>query len=467
MKVEKYIDIAAYILSFCFIAAGILVSLNRFWQYEVFYYDFGIFDKAIWSVSRLKPPIIDHLAVGGKWIFADHFSPSIFLLYPFYWLTDRSEMILVAQALIVGLSGIVLYLISKRVLRNKLLALSILTCYFLFVGLQNAVITDFHEITAMTLFLMLTFWAIVYKKFKLYFMFLIIVLGFKESNFLLGTGIGIAVIFLRKEWFRIGVITIGLSLLWGFVSIKVIIPLFSNGIYLYSPSFHGGIIDNIFALFDHPLKQRTLFFSFLSFLFLPFISPAFWFLILQDYGIRFIPQFCCTRWDLGMHYNAQSAVLLAVSSVYGLRFILKKISVKKQYLKIIGIIIILNSVFLFRFVLHGPFLLALNKAFYDHTKDFAFLDNMIKKVPKDAVVMTQNNLATRFTHQEVYLLKKDYKTINPDYILIDNRKGQNANNYFGGSTIESVLTELNKDKRYTIIYNTREQKIFKNINFSL
>ena len=464
IKTEKYSNILAYIISFVFILAGVLVSLNRFWQYEVFYYDFGIFDQAIWNVSRLKPPIIDHLAVGGKWIFADHFSPSIFLLSPLYWLTDRQEMLLVAQAVVVGLSGIVLYWIGKKALKSAALAFSILICYFLFVGLQNAVISDFHETTIMTLFLMLIFWAIIFKKTKLYFTFLLITLGFKESTFLLGAGIGVAVIFLRKDWFKIAVATIAISLIWGYVSIKLVIPLFSNGIYLYAPSFNGGLIDNIFAFIDNPLKQRTLFFSFLSFSFLPLIYPPFWFLILQDYGIRFIPQFCCTRWGLGLHYNAQSAVILAVASIFALKK-LKTIKFTSRFLHFSLIIVIFIAFFLYRFILHGPFALAYNPSFYEHTKDFVFLDTMVAKIPKSAVVMTQNNLATRFTHQKVYLLKHDYKTINPDYILIDNRKGQNANNYFGGSTIESVLAMLKKDKRYTIIYNTDDQKIFKKYNF--
>src|SRR3989338_7619457 len=160
MKVEKYKDVAAYIFSLCFIAAGILVSLNRFWQYEVFYYDFGIFDSAIWSVSRFKPPIIDHLAVGGKWIFADHFNPSIFFLSPLYWFTDKQEIILIAQSVIVGASGFVLYKIGKEVIKNKFLSFSVLVSYFLFVGLQNAIISDFHEVTVSTLPLMLTFWAL-------------------------------------------------------------------------------------------------------------------------------------------------------------------------------------------------------------------------------------------------------------------------------------------------------------------
>ena len=462
MKAEKYVDIVAYIISFCFIAAGVLVSLNRFWQYEAFYIDFGQYDQVLWRISRFQEPIMHHFIHGNINVLGDHVTPTVFLLSPLYWFTERSEIILVAQAIVAGVSGLLLYDIAKHVLKDRLLSLSILVSYFLFEGLQNAVITEFHELTIMTLPLMATIWAFVKNKKKLYFLSLILTLGCKETTFPLGIGIGIALFFLRKDWGKISIATILISIAWGLIAFKVILPYFS-GDYLYGPSLPGGLLEKAYAFVDQPIKRHTLFFSFFSFALLPFFAPAFWIAILQDYAGRFLTEYSTTRWSLGMHYNAQSAVLLAVSSVYGLSFILKKIRIKKQYLNIIGIIIVLNAVFLFRFVLHGPFLLALNKVFYEHTKDFVFLDTMIAKVPKEAVVMTQNNLATRFTHQEVYLLKVDYKTINPDYILIDNRKGQNANNYFGGSNIEAVLARLNKDKRYTIIYNTGDQKIFKKI----
>ena len=176
MKEKKinYIDIAAYILFFCFTVAGIIVSLNRFWQYEVFYIDFGQYDQAIWAISRFQPPMLDHWILGFINIFADHFTPSIFLLAPLYWFTSESIVILIVQAIAVGLSGLVLYSIGNIVLKDKLISIAVISCYYLFVGLQNAVITEFHEITVMTLFLMLTFWAFVKKKRFLYFVFLII-----------------------------------------------------------------------------------------------------------------------------------------------------------------------------------------------------------------------------------------------------------------------------------------------------
>ncbi|OGH14284.1 MAG: hypothetical protein A2687_01510 [Candidatus Levybacteria bacterium RIFCSPHIGHO2_01_FULL_38_26] len=459
---ERYSNYAVIALCALFIAAGILVSLNRYWQYEVSYIDFGKYDQALWSISRFKEPIIDHFVLGKINVFGDHVTPSVFLLSPLYWITDRSEVILIAQAVMVGLSGYLLYDLAKHVLKNKLLSLSILVSYFLFVGLQNAVITEFHELTIMALPLMATIWAYVKNKKILYFLFLLMTLGHKETTFALGIGIGAAIFFLRKDWRKISIATILLSFVWGLVSFNIILPYFLKGVYLYSPLFPEDLFGKAYALVDHPLKRETLFFSFLSFSFLPVFAWQFWTAIFQDYAMRFIPLYFETRWGLGLHYNAQSGVILAVSSVYGLRFILERLSLKKKYITILAILIIFNAIFLFRFVLHGPFLLALNKAFYEHTKNFKFLDPILAKVPKDKSVMTQSSLATRFTHQKVFLLDYQYENYNPEYILIDNRGGQNPNNFIGTEQkIESIIGKLKKDSDYVLTYHTDEQFIFK------
>lgn len=463
MKIKlTFIDICAFAFCLSFFIIGATVSLQRFWQYEASYIDFGQYDQAIWKVSRFQEPIMYHFIHGKINVLGDHVTPSVFLISPLYWFTDKSEMILIVQALAVALSGLVLYDIGKNILKNRLLAFSVLSCYFLFVGLQNAVITDFHELTVMTLPLMLTFWAIINKRTRLYFIFLILTLGFKEITFSLGIGIGIALFFLKKEWRKIGISTILISILWGIIAFLIILPHFSRGGYLYSALIPGGFFDKIYAFVDQPQKRSTLFYSFSSFSFLPLFAPQFWFAIIQDYAGRFLPRDFVTRWTLGMHYNAQSAVLLALSSIYGLKYLLK-FSLFKKYNLIISIILILNSLFLFRFILHGPFLLFINPAFYVQTEKFSFLNDIINKIPKNTSVMTQNNLATRFTHQDVRLVTLDYVNAKPEYILLDMREGQSPNNYFGSGDLGKIYGQLSKDKNYRIIYSTKEQFLFKKI----
>lgn len=458
----KKFDLAALLLTSAFIFAAIIVSLNRYWQYETFFYDFGIFDQAIWKVSRLQPPIIDHLTVGGKWIFADHFNPSIFLLSPFYWITDRSEMLLIMQAIMVGLSGLVLYQIGKKVIKDQILAFTVLISYFLFVGLQNAVITDFHEVTVMTLPLMFTFWAVVNKKIRWFFFFLLLTLGFKESAFLLGIGIGLAIFFIARDWYKIGLATIFISIVWGVISIKVIIPYFSGDVYYYAPLLPLDPLSIIRSFFDHPIKRETLFYSFASFGFLPLLSPPFWSIFLQDFFSRFIPAYSFTRWGLGLHYSAQLAPILAIASIFSLGILTRRTFFLKLH-KVIAIMLILNSFIIYHFVLHGPLALAYNFAFYKHTSDFKFLDELVNKVPKNAKVMTQNNLVVRFAHQDVLLLRDNYEHYKPDYIVVDIREGQNPNNFFGTKKFDSTITQLRKDPQYKAIFQTKEQFVYKRL----
>jgi uncharacterized membrane protein len=460
---QSIIDRITGFFVFIYILAGALVSINRHWQYEVFYYDFGIFDQAIWNVAHFRPPVIDHLEMGGKIIFADHFNPSIFLLSPIYWLTGRPEALLIAQAVAVGLSGWILYLIGKAILKHNGAALGVTISYLLFVGLQNALITDFHEVTVMTLPLMLTLWAIVSDRKKLYWLFLLITLGCKESSFLLAASIACYVAITKPTWRKDALITVLLSGFWGWASTTLIIPYFSGGRYLYTPDFPKGIGAILHAFISKPIKLHTLLISFWSFGFLPLLSPATWPMIFQDFVVRFVPNNTDLRWDLGLHYSAQLAPIMGYSTVLGVAR-LAKFFREKLFLPFIALLLVTNAVFLHQFKLHGPLGLSYNPAFYRHTGDFSFLDSLLTQVPKDTSVMAQNNLAPHLIHTNaVHLLRDEYATYNPEYIVVDARAGQNPTDFFGMKAPENILAALANDKNYSLFYRTDEQYIYRRI----
>ena len=449
---------AAYIFVTLYAIAATLVSLNRFWQYEVFYFDFGIFDQAIWYASRFQPLVIEHLVVPGKWIFADHVSPTIFLLAPLYWFTNRQEVLLIAQAAAVALSGLVLYRIGRIAINGRFLPFAVMVAYLLFVGLQNAVITDFHEVTAGTLPLMLLFWSYVARRRKLYWLFLLLTLGIKESTAILGAAFGLTIMLSDRQRRSMGLATLVISAAWGLTAIRLVIPFFSGKPYGYSPVLPDDLMGNIIGLFNEAIKRKTLLYSFGSFLFLPLLYPPAWLLFLQDFFVRFVPKDTNLRWDLGLHYSAQLAPILAYATVMAL---------KKFHRPVLGVLLIGVAIYLHQFKLHGPLGLAYNRAFYAHTKNFAFLDKLVLQVPKGATVMAQNNLATRFTRQTVYLLRKNYPDYRPDYIVIDARDGQNPNNFFGIKDyqcigdVEAIIATLQSDPLYETAYKTQKQFVFR------
>ncbi len=451
---------AAILFASLFILAASIVSLHRFWQYEVFYYDFGIFDQAIWHVAHWEPPTIDHFQLSGKLIFADHMSPSIFLLAPIYWITSRPEALLLVQAIAVGLSGLVLYEIGASMQISPFLSLGVMISYLLFIGTQNAVITDFHEVTIMMLPLSLTFWALATRRKKLFLLLFLLTLGFKESVFLIGIGLGMYIQLTRRDWWKTAVATIVISIFWGWATTNVIIPYFLGGQYLYRPDLPQGIVPFVTSFFDEPLKRRTLWYSFGSFGFLPLMSPAVWPMIIADLLPRFPTKLAFLRWDLGLHYSAQLAPILALGAIGAAKLLAKQKRIRR-YLPVFGILLIGNATFL-HWKLHGPLALAGNGAFYAHTKDFGFLDTLVSQVPPGASVMTQNNLAVRFIHtNKTWLLRDGYDDIKPDYIVLDLREGQNPNNFFGVKDLTKLVMFLNRDTHFTKIYATQKQFVYK------
>lgn len=450
----------ALLLCILFFFGALAINLNRFWQYEAGYYDFGIFDRAIWLASRFQPPIIDHFRVSGKLIFADHFSPSIFLFSPLYWLTSKSEILFIAQDILVAASGFVLFLIGVKVLKSAYFSLAVLISYCLFTGLQNAIFHDFHEVTVMTFFLMMTYYAIVKKDKKLYWLFLILTLGFKESIFILGIGLAVFIYFYNQQWKKIAIATFLLSIIWGIIAIKIIIPYFAGTFYYAPEAGHGGF-DLVWRMVDSPLKIKTIFLIFLSFAFLPLLNLSLTLIVFSNLAQRFLLD-STTRWDLGLHYNAEIAPTLAVATIFGLYFLQKRFSGKIAASA--GILLVLVSFTLYRFILHGPFGLSYHPAFYAHTKDFKFLNKMIAVIPNQVKVVAQNNLASRFMHhKEIWILREDYKRHKADYILIDVRGGQNPNNHLGMKKPQKVLDALLTDRDYEIFYHQGEQYVFRRI----
>jgi uncharacterized membrane protein len=450
---NRIITLLAIVFSILFFLCGALVSLHRYWQFDSWYYDFGIFNQAIWSVSRFQIPIIDHFIVPGKIIFADHFSPSIFLLSPLFWITDRSEILLIAQAFFVALSGLILYFVGYEVLKDRLSSLLIMTSYFLFVGLQNAVITDFHEVVIMTPFLSALYFFYMTKRKRLFILFFLILLGFKESMFTLGLGLSFYIFFARKEWRRIVLFTFFFSIFWAIATTKFIIPFFSHQPYYYTPQTS---ITTVLA--DSKLKITTLLFSFGTFLFLPLGTL----LLYPTYMIHFATRFfsdASTRWGLGLHYSAEIAPTFVFGSLLTLHKLKELFSIR--FIRIVSFFVMLISLYIFRVALHGPFLLVFNPVFYQHTKDFNYLEEIIKKVPQDASVAAQNNLALRFYKQQSFILTESYTRNNPDYIVLDMRPGQNPNNFLGIKDEKKLFEKIKLDKNYIPYYQKGDQYIFK------
>lgn len=437
------------------------VSINRYWQYQSFYFDFGIFDSAIWNVAHFKTPLISHVNFGieKKIIFADHFNPSIFLLSPLYWFTSYREILLVAQTVIVCLSVLIGFNIAKSLVKNKPLVFGLVAAYLGYVGLQNALISDLHDATLLTLPLMVLFWSVIKSKWFVYFICLLIILGLKETFAGLGVSLGLFVILHDKRNLKIGLCTILISIVWYLTITKLVIPFFSGDEYFYAKGVRIG--EAIANLFYPSIKLKTIFFTYLTFGFLPILNISLAPAIFENFLERFVLS-SDKRWDLGLHYNAPLAPLMFMSSVLSLRFIEKKIRISQKYSFFFTVLLLIIVLILHKIVLRGPLDLFFNPVFYKQNQGVKYVDNLIEVSPKDGLIMTQNDLALRFSHEDVVLLSLEYRKVNPKHVILNLTPGQNPNSFFplNVEQVNYLKEDLIKNYDYNVTKITDYQYIF-------
>lgn len=445
------------------------ISLNRYWQYATWYYDFGIFYQAISSVAQGKEPIIDHFIFTNKNILSDHFHPIIFLLSPFLIIFPKGETLLILQSLIVALSGIFIYLTFKKIIKNKFQSFLFLIIYFSFIGLHNALITEFHAITLLTLPLSIFFYGLFTKKKHFYWLGFTLTLITKETTFIIPAWFGLlTAIREKKEWRKIGLLTTFLSFAYGFLIIFLVIPFIGKAPYHY---LNDTVTDakNIQLLTN--LKIKTIFKTLLSFGFLPLLSPESLPPIIFNWWTRFASEYG-TRHDLGMHYNAEIAPTLAIAMILGWkRFknligkIIKKSKegnkiINEKFENILLSTLTIVLVFISLYILKSPALLFTNKAFYKHTQNFTFLNQLIDHIPDDGIIMAQTNIASKIAYRKVYMLRDNYDDFNPDYIVVDTRAGQEPNNFLGIKNFDQLIQNIESNQNYSIYYDQGEQKIY-------
>lgn len=455
--------ILVLVFIFFYVVAASLVSLNRHWQFNSFWYDFGIFDTTIWKLSRFQLPVIAQLNPPiGKIVWADHFNPSTIFLAPFYWLTNREEIIFIVQAVAVGLSAFIAYLISLRMVRSRIVRIALIASYLGFVGLQNALYTDVHNIVFALLPLMLTIWAIYQKNWKLYWIFLFTTMGFQESLSAVVVMLGLYLLLRKERIVNVGVLTVGTGIIYGVITMKILIPLLNGGSYSYQPTIPKIWYEWIRQFF-YPLdmKLRSIILTFTTFGFLPLGAFCVFPLIIEHYLERFVFNTAATRWDLGFHYNALLSPIMFLGSLETIIY-LQKHGFLKRLLPLWSVLTILMVIFLHRFYLHGPLMLATHPVFYEQTKNAEFLVHFKKKIPTDGLLMTQNNIAAHFTHGEVILLDQNYLKTKPNTIAIDLRPGQNANNFWPlqENAVISLADRLSTDSGYIDIYDDPNRHIF-------
>ena len=344
---------------------------------------------------------------------------------------------------------------------------ALILSYTLFIGIQNAIISGLHPEFVALATLSFCFYFLEKRQWRWYWLFLLLTIGCKEDMVALTFALGIYLFLINFK--KQAIATILLSLSYYLLTTKLLMPWLAHRPYGYEAAWPD--LNYLLTGLFYPWKKaETLVISFITFGLLPFINIAFLPVIFQNYFIRFILNRGDLRWDLGMHYNAVVSVVLAYAAYLGVVYMQKK-SWYKRFLNLHAGLIIFLVLYLHEVTYDGALGLFYNQAFYPHSQNFQFLENLLKKVPEGGLVMTLNNLAPHLTHTNpAIILHYEYWQYMPDTIALDLRDGQNINNFWPITSFDyqKYYERLTRDPNYRMEQVADDQVIFyKNQNLDM
>lgn len=451
-----------YLIFVLFYSLLAVISHNHFQSQGI---DFSIYDQALWLYSRFQSPFSTITFLHDL---ADRFRPIMLPISILYWFTENERVILIFQAAILAAAVFPLWLLAKRKV-PPVLAIIISFAYLNFVGTQAVNAYGFHEMAILPIFLSLLFLFLEERKWRNYFIVLMLCLAVRENVGFLTATIGVWV-YVSSKNLKAALATILVSVSWSISAIAIIMPALGQSHYqsfvkqgdTLSGALLGYLGDPLFflkSLFFPIEKMKTIFWSFLSFGFVPLIFLPLVVTILYQFASRFLDLLHPIRWTLYYHYSTELGILMGVSAMYGASYLIKKFPKQKAAVFLITLIIFGQIVS--TFFLHVPFKNLLKKSFYVHDPWMIDTELVLSMVPKNASVAAQNNLLPHLSHRRLIYLWPNNR--DAQYIVFDLHKGQNNWNFYNGNLeiAKGEFKELVNKGKYTIVASSGDAYLLK------
>jgi len=458
-----------FVLIFIFGCLYTYVGITKYLHYETGL-DIAIYVQTMWFYTHFKLPYVTLFPTYGDLVWADHFTPSLMLLAPFYMLWKDPRMLIILQAFIFVFGAFPIYKYAKEKIKSNFFALSLAFVFLTYFGTQFPLTFDFHAGTMAAAFMAWILWAMVTNKWKTFIILCIIAAGVKEDMPLYLATIALYLVVSKRNW-KLGLIMLPLFLGYAYVVTEKVMPhLAHDAAKVFSLSYFNLSPDYLLSVFfDSPVKIRTMLLSFSNLLFLPFLSRTFLLLPLAHFFINFSNPDFPGRWDIYLHYRGYSAAMMLFATILGYLYLMKKkpkLFDTTRAKKIVAILLIINAL-VFAYFLHLPLNVLSKKQFYHQESWIHDNDEVIKKIPADAYLLTLNNLAPQTAFREhIYYYPQNIEKA--EYVFIDTRLDQPIINYWitadnkeeYASRIETVL----KSNDFKIIYQRDNAVLLKRMN---
>ncbi len=410
------------------------LSILRYRSFQTSAYDLGTMIQVIWNTSKgwfLQDSINMGYPMTRFWM--AHWEFIFIPIALIFKIIPHAYTILILQSVVVTLGALPLYWIGKLITHDKSTAVTFSFAYLMYPAIQNANLADVHGVTFAAPLLIFTFYYLIKKNFKLFYLFTLLTLLCREDSALLLIMMGIYAFFALKEK-KHGLIVAAVSVIWfliwyqrlkirsllGFPEFDIMAGADTHWSHL------GQLSHDPLYLFKFWAKQYNILYFIYIFAPVVFLSFFEWKILLiaaPIFFINLISSYYYTH-DVEHYYSVTVAPFVFISAIYGLQKIyeffrnklihrFKERSIRENVLSI-GSTLVLVLAIVFFFIKSN----ALDFRHWKVTEHHQVLDEVIKTIPANVSLSAESRLIPQAAKRhEIYVFNDNVGKV--DYILYD------------------------------------------------
>ena len=474
-KFPKFLWITLLIVGMSVIYS--FIGIQKHFHFQTFGWDTAVFDQQIYFFAHLQAPYSSLMKMNDL---GDHFQLITIVLGAIsYLLWQNVNALFILQACVACLSALPLYLIAQKLLRKTklleyqvaLLSLAVAIAYLISVPFQSMLTDEFHNEPLIVTPLIFTIYFLMERNWGGYWVNFILVTLNKEMFGLLGIPLGIYT-YLKtknlKQGLLTGIIGVGITLTLLFYIMPKIAGV---GTYVHfdqsnNPSYLLHTFSRNPSLFLTEMgnteeKRTTIIASLLAFGFLPLLAPTELILPIFSLAIRFYDNTSPRLHAFNNHYAAPFLPLLAICAVFGLYNLAKWLERKKLLSKVWWVIFLYILCFTAaqNYLYHGPINSIFKSSFY-HVQPWEHDAHLlIKEVPDNVTIATQNSLLPHLSERKNFYLLPEIG--DAAYIAVDLTDGPNKFSPLTYTETNKLITDLIQQKKYQIVWQRNQSLLLK------
>ena len=141
-------------------------------------FDIGLYDQGVWLLSHFHAP---YVTLMGRNLFGDHTQFSLLAMVPLYWIRPDATTLLYAQALLMALGAVPVYMLAMRRLQNPIFATVFAAAFLLHPALAQSNLENYHPDSFLVPILGFALYAAIENRPRMFVIFSVLALLCKED----------------------------------------------------------------------------------------------------------------------------------------------------------------------------------------------------------------------------------------------------------------------------------------------